>query len=994
MTSFAVPLRSRMRRVWPFWSAPPAPALPIAYRLALLYLTLPLALWLLGWFRWWVGLPATALLAWALGPVVAGSWRARPRPAAWGLMAVAWIWIMLSPAGGLFAGLDWTKHYALLLDLGRYPWPAFLPDPLAVHVPGHAPPPPLLRYNLGWYVVPGLAARLWGAGALQWAVPLWTWAGVALALLLFVPRGRGWQAALAAAILIFFGDLEYLYARLAAWWQLPASNVVHTPFPMRALLWDPQHFLPTALYALLLWRLRRQPRFLAVSGVLLAAAPFWTALGAVGLLPLAAALVWINGVRPFLRWPNLVLAGPLAGIVLLYLAADAGDIFRSWLWERYDGRLLARWLPVFYLTDFLPWALLLLGARRAWSREPFFWASLATLSLLPFYIVGRLNDLAVRGTEPALMLLACFCADTLTAAARDGSPARRWARAGLIAALALGAATAALDLARGLRTVHVFRYAASSLTILVDQPSAWRHRQYVAFARRPLLNALLRAPEPAPGPVPAAGAPLVRGAVDVHWDGRSLIYVQVPCTRAEAFLQAMPALDAHFGSAFYLLGLGASGYGTHAGYAGYGLRTDAACGWRWIRPALAFDVAAFRTGQAGRWEAELAFNAEGSLALAAYRDSQALQATYQTLTAEPPIASAAFDVHLAPDALALTRDGCVDEDLAARFFLHVAPFEIAALSPARRAYGFDGRNFDFAEVGARGDGRCWAVLPLPAYGIQTLRVGQFASAGELWRADVPFAAHVPAALADLRAAYRATASRTPAARAVFDVHVSAQDVTFVKTPCRQEDVAAKFILHTVPADPRDLPAARRRVGFVNLDFPLEGHGARFDGACLARRALPAYPLDRLRVGQFLSREQRTLWQEEIPVRVAAWRAAYPALVAEPPLVRADFDVYRRARDLIFVKEACRPEDEHSRFILHAFPTRRWRLSPERWFFGFDNRSVSFATHGVRFDDVCLVQVPLPPRDWDRLRVGQLDLRTQRVLWQVEIPLDARAGSKE
>ena len=39
---------------------------------------------------------------------------------------------------------------------------------------------------------------------------------------------------------------------------------------------------------LLLLDLRRRPRFLAVSGVVLAAAPFWSAFVAVGLLPLVA----------------------------------------------------------------------------------------------------------------------------------------------------------------------------------------------------------------------------------------------------------------------------------------------------------------------------------------------------------------------------------------------------------------------------------------------------------------------------------------------------------------------------------------------------------------------------------------------------------------------------------------------------------------------------------------------------------------------------------
>ena len=70
--------------------------------------------------------------------------------------------------------------------------------------------PTLLRYYLGWHVVPGLAARWLGPAALDWAVPLWTWAGVALLLVLFARGCRGWQAAGVIAMLVFFGGMDLL----------------------------------------------------------------------------------------------------------------------------------------------------------------------------------------------------------------------------------------------------------------------------------------------------------------------------------------------------------------------------------------------------------------------------------------------------------------------------------------------------------------------------------------------------------------------------------------------------------------------------------------------------------------------------------------------------------------------------------------------------------------------------------------------------------------
>ena len=50
-----------------------AAELPVAHRLAIVYLMLPVMIWLVGWFHWWLGLPAVLLLALALRKALLGS---------------------------------------------------------------------------------------------------------------------------------------------------------------------------------------------------------------------------------------------------------------------------------------------------------------------------------------------------------------------------------------------------------------------------------------------------------------------------------------------------------------------------------------------------------------------------------------------------------------------------------------------------------------------------------------------------------------------------------------------------------------------------------------------------------------------------------------------------------------------------------------------------------------------------------------------------------
>ena len=575
-------------------AAPAVPGLPLPHRLAIAYLLLPVGVWLVGWFEWWFGVPAAVLLCCGLrhtfgggfregrrpacapprppqagaapaGPTPGNTWTPRPSAATAVAAAAALCWVMVTAAGGFFdlQNGDWYEHRTMLLDLGRHPWPVYLPDHLAAYLPQREDAAPtLLRYYLGWHMVPGLAARWLGPAALDWAVPLWTWAGVALLLVLFARGCRGWEAAGAIAMLVFFGGMDLLrVAVLVGWdWIAPivegdagekafhwwrGASMVDLEPPMLTLMWTPQHFVPAGLYALLCLHLRDRSRFLAASGVVLAAAPFWSAFVAVGLLPFVAVLLRENGLRPFLRWPNLLLAGPLAMLVASYLASGALDFPSGWLWEELGRRRAAIRLPVLYVSEFALLALLLCVVRPGLRREPFFLAGVATLLLLPLYRYGAANDLLKRGALPALILLAWFCARTVVGQGgsilRTGGR-RRLALAGLAATLAVGLLVPLTELARAFQRSGAYRHEQVAYTTLVDLPAEWR-RQNVTRDVSPALRPLLRGPD-RPAPRTARGELLSRSVFDVWLDGGKLIFVKARCTPSELegrfFVRSIP----------------------------------------------------------------------------------------------------------------------------------------------------------------------------------------------------------------------------------------------------------------------------------------------------------------------------------------------------------------------------------------------------------------------------------------------------------------------
>ena len=106
------------------------------------------------------------------------------------------------------------------------------------------------------------------------------------------------------------------------------------------------------------------------------------------------------------------------------------------------------------------------------------------------------------------------------------------------------------------------------------------------------------------------------------------------------------------------------------------------------------------------------------------------------------------------------------------------------------------------------------------------------------------------------------------AQSNFDVYRKGNALNYLKSPCTEEDTAARFLLHVFPMNLADLPEDRRRHGFDNLDFTFSRHGAHFGAgaalACTARVSLPAYGIEKISTGQF--DQQGSIWWEDFLLR--------------------------------------------------------------------------------------------------------------------------------
>ena len=232
-----------------------------------------------------------------------------------------------------------------------------------------------------------------------------------------------------------------------------------------------------------------------------------------------------------------------------------------------------------------------------------------------------------------------------------------------------------------------------------------------------------------------------------------------------------------------------------------------------------------------------------------------------------PLARGGFEIYWHDNRLVYLWGGrrCAEEFQAENFrpfLLHITPANPEDLPRSGREHGYENRDFRLHRQRAfrSGGGRCLALVSLPGYPIAEIRTGQYDSSGDrLWEGRLLLDT------GEYQAAYESATANPPALRSTFDVYLYGNAVTYIKEPCAAADLAGMFVLHPYPANPGDLPEWRQGQEFDNLDFQFDLRGARFDGKCVASIPLPDYPIDRLRVGQWLPDENRQLWQGEIPV---------------------------------------------------------------------------------------------------------------------------------
>lgn len=244
-------------------------------------------------------------------------------------------------------------------------------------------------------------------------------------------------------------------------------------------------------------------------------------------------------------------------------------------------------------------------------------------------------------------------------------------------------------------------------------------------------------------------------------------------------------------------------------------------------------------------------------------DDDRYRTIYETVRAGgfgEPVARSAFDIYGDGESLYYVRESCTPEDVADAFRLRLRPSSSEQTPGGSAAAPIEHRPFRFADYGAVVDGACVAAAPGAFHDFDEITTGQGAPS---WSATLSPDALKRRVYEPIYERMASGAAGEPFADEPFAVYLDETGVLYLKESCSPADTEARFFLHLY-ADASVLPEDRVQYGFSNGDFWFVDEGWRFDGRCVARAALPAHPVSRLRTGQYIIGGD-SLWAAEIRI---------------------------------------------------------------------------------------------------------------------------------
>ena len=409
---------------------------PWLYASIVLFLTIPLFMFFLGYLKLTVSIPLTLIFAGIVLYCVSDCMNGPdgnkisqfdtglqiPLSYLIGFAVTALVVSFVSGVGEYIYTLqDHEYRRAILRDLIDYDWPVIYnystqTNPEVREIFGLASGERAFSYYFIYWMPAALIGKIFGFGAGNFVLLIWNSIGIFLCLLAtsaVIKKATCWVP----FIFVFFSGLDiipnlvYELTHYSDWrWFEGFVTSMSYVSNFRELASVFNQMVPCFLVVLILMLSYNTRSMGLTAGILFCYSP-WAVFG---ILPMVAAFLFGKKLRASKLSRTLFNAfspSNIAAAVLIltifgsYYMTNSGAVgYKGFAWTYFSN---ISWFIlayiVFILIEVIPFALILYKREKS---DPVFWTAFATLLILPFYRVSEMNDFTMRGSMPALFF---FC---------------------------------------------------------------------------------------------------------------------------------------------------------------------------------------------------------------------------------------------------------------------------------------------------------------------------------------------------------------------------------------------------------------------------------------------------------------------------------------------------------------------------------------------------------------------------------------------------------
>lgn len=414
------------------------------YASAILFLTIPLLMFFIGYLRFAVGIPLTlaflAILFYAIsdclndpnGVKLSDKSKEIKIPLSY-LIGCAVTALLISFVTGvgeyIYTLQDHQYRRAILRDLVNYDWPVIYnystqQNPEVREIFGIASGERAFSYYFIYWMPAALAGKIFGFEFGNFVLLLWNSLGIFLCFLVSSAAIKKYSPWVPFMFVFFSGldaipNIVHLFTQYSSWkWFEGFVPVMTYVSNFRELACVFNQMVPSFLVVGLLLLSNNTRSMGLTAGILFAYSP-WAVFG---IIPIVAAVLFGKKLRAEtmskmlfnIFSPSNITSAVLLLVVLgsYYGANSSATGVRGFAWTYFDNPFLfVLAYLVFVAVEVLPFAVILYKNKK---DDVLFWVALITLLVIPFYKITDMNDFSMRGSMPALFLLCIYMSDIVS----------------------------------------------------------------------------------------------------------------------------------------------------------------------------------------------------------------------------------------------------------------------------------------------------------------------------------------------------------------------------------------------------------------------------------------------------------------------------------------------------------------------------------------------------------------------------------------------------